>query len=49
MSPDVSVGHVRRKFVDVLPKDEKSPEATLAATGIAFCNTLFEIEKSLQS
>ena len=41
--------HVRRKFVDVLPKNMKSPEATLAAKGIAFCNKLFEIEKSLKS
>lgn len=41
--------HVRRKFVDVLPQDTRSPEATLAAQGIAFCNQLFEMEKSLRS
>jgi len=40
--------HVRRKFVDALPKDEKSPEATLAAQGIHYCNQLFEMEKVLQ-
>ncbi len=37
--------HVRRKFVDALPKDVQSPEVTLAAQGIQFCNQLFEMEK----
>jgi len=41
--------HVRRKFVDVLPKDVKSPEATVAAQGIQFCNELFAMEKALAS
>lgn len=41
--------HVRRKMVDILPKDMKSPEATLPAKGIAFCNKLFEIERSLKA
>ena len=40
--------HVRRKFVDALPKDTKSPEATVAAQGIQFCNQLFEMEKALR-
>ena len=40
--------HVRRKFVDALPKDVQSPEATLAAQGIQFCNQLFEMEKTLR-
>lgn len=40
--------HLRRHFVDALPKDTKSPEATIPSQGIEFCNKLFEIEKSLQ-
>lgn len=40
--------HLRRYFVDALPKDIKSPEATLPSQGIAFCNKLFEIEKTLE-
>lgn len=40
--------HTRRKFVDALPKDIHRPEATLASEGIAFCNKLFEIEKTLE-
>ena len=39
--------HLRRNFVDALPKDTKDPEAEVAAQGIAFCNKLFEIEQSL--
>lgn len=40
--------HLRRKFVDSLPKDINSPEATIPSQGIAFCNKLFEIEKTLE-
>lgn len=40
--------HVRRNFVDALPKDIHSPEATLASDGVRFCNELFEIEKTLE-
>lgn len=40
--------HVRRKFVDALPKDVQSAEATIAAQGIQFCNQLFEMEKALR-
>lgn len=40
--------HLRRKFVDSLPKDIHSPEATLPSQGISFCNKLFEIEKKLE-
>ncbi|WP_201317979.1 IS66 family transposase [Paenibacillus sp. EPM92] len=40
--------HLRRKFVDSLPKDIQSPEATLPSQGITFCNKLFEIEKKLE-
>jgi transposase len=40
--------HLRRYFVDALPKDIKSPEATLPSQGIAFCNKLFEIKKTLE-
>lgn len=39
--------HVRRKFVDALPADVKSAEATLPAEGIRQCNQLFDIEKTL--
>lgn len=41
--------HLRRKFVDALPKDTQHPEATLPSDGIAYCNKLFEIEKSLET
>lgn len=41
--------HLRRKFVEALPKDIHSPEATLPGQGISYCNQLFEIEKSLEN
>jgi len=40
--------HLRRKFVDALPKDIHGPDATLPSQGITFCNKLFEIEKNLE-
>lgn len=40
--------HVRRYFTDALPKDIKSPEATLPATGIAYCNQLFDWERKFK-
>lgn len=40
--------HLRRNFVDALPKDIHSPEATLPSQGIRYCNKLFEIEKTLE-
>lgn len=40
--------HLRRKFVDALPQDTKQPETTLPGEGIAYCNKLFEIEKTLK-
>jgi hypothetical protein len=40
---------MRRYFVDALPKDVSSPEATLPSQGIKYCNQLFEIEKELTS
>jgi len=40
--------HLRRKFVDALPKDIHSPDATYPSQGIRFCNELFEIEKTLE-
>lgn len=40
--------HVRRYFTDALPKDMKSPEATLPATGIAYCNQLFDWERKFK-
>lgn len=40
--------HARRYFTDALPKDIKSPEATLPKQGLAYCNKLFEIEKDLK-
>ncbi|MCC9293542.1 IS66 family transposase [Clostridium sp. MT-14] len=40
--------HLRRYFVEALPKDIKSPEATLPAAGIDFCNKLFAEERSMK-
>jgi hypothetical protein len=39
--------HLRRYFVEALPKDINSPEATLPAKGIDFCNKLFDEEKAM--
>jgi transposase len=39
--------HLRRYFVEAIPKDINSPEATLPAKGVDFCNKLFEKEKVL--
>lgn len=41
--------HLRRKFVDSLPKDIHSPKDTLPSQGITYCNKLFEIEKKLEN
>lgn len=35
--------------MDALPKDIKSPEATLPSTAILYCKKLFEIEEKLSS
>lgn len=40
--------HVRRKFVDSLPKNLESPEATIPAKAIKFINKLFKIEQELE-
>lgn len=40
--------HLRRKFVESLPKDTKQREETPAVKGITFCNKLFKIESTLQ-
>ncbi|MGF7060941.1 transposase [Brassicibacter mesophilus] len=40
--------HVRRYFNDAMPKDTKSQEATLPATGIAYCNQLFDWERKFK-
>lgn len=40
--------HLRRYFVDALPKDVNSPEATLPSKAIGFINKLFEAEKKLE-
>ena len=40
--------HLRRNFVDALPKEVNSSEATLPSQGIQYCNKLFEIEKKLE-
>jgi len=40
--------HLRRYFVDALPKDIHCSEATLSSLGITYCNKLFEIEKTLE-
>lgn len=41
--------HVRRYFTDALPKDMKSPEMTLPATGVAYCNRLFDWERKFKN
>jgi len=41
--------HVRRYFTDALPKDMSSPEATLPATGVAYCNQLFDWERKFKN
>lgn len=41
--------HLRRNFVDALPKDIRGPDDTLAGQGINYCNKLFEIEKTLEN
>lgn len=41
--------HVRRYFVDASPKDLDSSEGTLPATGIAYCNQLFDWEKKFKN
>ena len=40
--------HTRRYFKDALPKDMKSPEATIPSTGIAYCNQLFDWERKFK-
>lgn len=40
--------HMRRKFVDAIPKGISEAEATIPGQGIQYCNQLFEIEKDLQ-
>ena len=40
--------HLRRKFVEALPKDLKNSEETLSAQGIQYINKLFEIESRLE-
>lgn len=39
---------MRRYFLDASPKDLKSPEGTIPATGIAYCNKLFEWERKFK-
>ncbi len=40
--------HLRRYFVDALPKDVKSLEATLPRKGIEACNALFKLEDQMK-
>lgn len=41
--------HLRRKFVDALPKDIAGAKKTIPTQGIEFCNKLFAIEKELEA
>ncbi len=41
--------HLRRYFVDALPSDIKSPEATLPTIAIEYCKKLFVIESELEA
>ncbi len=40
--------HLRRYFVEALPKDVDSPEATIPAQAVRYINQFFEIEKKLE-
>ena len=40
--------HLRRYFVDALPKDAKNRESTIPAQAIRYINKLFEIENKLE-
>ena len=40
--------HVRRKFVDALPKDKELIPKSVAAEGIEYCNALFELEREFE-
>lgn len=40
--------HLRRYFVDALPKDVQSPEATLPNQAIEYCGKLFKIEEEIE-
>jgi transposase len=40
--------HLRRYFVDALPKDIQSPEATLPSQAIEYCGKLFKIEDEIE-
>ena len=40
--------HLRRYFVDALPKDANSPQATIPAQAVRYINRLFELEKKLE-
>ena len=40
--------YLRRYFVDSLPKDANSPQATIPAQAIRYINRLFELEKNLE-
>lgn len=41
--------HLRRYFVEAIPKDLKSQEATLPEKGVEFCNKLFKEEKLMKT
>lgn len=40
--------HLRRYFVEALPKGTDSPKTTIAAQAICYINQLFELEKNLE-
>ena len=40
--------HVRRKFVDALPSDEKLIASSAAITGVEYCNKLFALERDFE-
>lgn len=40
--------HLRRYFVDALPKETNSPQSTIPAQAIAYINQLFNLEKNLE-
>jgi transposase len=40
--------HLRRYFVDALPKDVTNPESTIPKQAIEYCNKLFKLEEEME-
>jgi transposase len=42
------LAHIRRKFMDAIPKNSASDTRTIAEEGALFCNNLFDLEKEFK-